>query len=175
MIQKIENDFNYNLDIPSKDGKEGYVGVHFTMFLKMASILQSPEFQQNPVRVFYLATEMISLIPDVEKREKIRKQISDRRRELIEEYKRDGITIDKSVGDHLLITASLETLGEITDYVDQHIGISTTNKIGWGITSDKSIIIKGSETDLKIKDLERKLRESEAKVADLERYINEQE
>ena len=62
----------YTLDIPQREGKEGYIGTFLTSWLNLQSILKSPEFSREPIRIYYMMEAIISQIPDEEEREKIR-------------------------------------------------------------------------------------------------------
>lgn len=123
----------YSLDIPQREGKEGYVGTFFTLYLKLGTILQAPEFSKEPIRLFYMSEFIISLIPDETARIKVRSSMKARRQTLEAEYKKDkGSTeLSKQEKDHILIQASLQTIGDVSDYIDKHIGISDQNKIGF--------------------------------------------
>lgn len=123
----------YSLDIPQREGKEGYVGTFFTLYLKLGTILQAPEFSKEPIRLFYMCEFIISLIPDEDARLHIRTSLKNRKLALETEYKKDKkIEMLSSIEkDHILIQASLQTIGDVSDYIDKHIGISDKNKIGF--------------------------------------------
>ncbi len=170
----MEEDFMYNLDIPQKDGTPGYVGMFFTMYLKVASTIQHPDFTKNtPISVFYLVNWIISAIPDEKIRKNIRDAIRLRRKELEQEYKSDGVQITEKVKDHILVTSVLEEAGRITEYIDKFVGLSKENKIGWGVDKNKDIIIKGSAIDLKMKELEEQLSMKDTEIKILRSRLNE--
>jgi|SRR3990172_235862 len=123
----------YTLDIPQREGKEGYIGTFLTSWLNLQSILKSPEFSREPIRIYYMMEAIISQIPDEEEREKIRTSFDKKFSDLKETYLKDN-RIDKITDtqhSHLLIIAALRTVGLTTDYVDKHIGVSTKNKVGF--------------------------------------------
>ena len=62
MSQKTESGKIYTLDIPQREAKDGYLLTIFTSHLNLESVLKSPEFSQEPIRVYYLALSRISLI-----------------------------------------------------------------------------------------------------------------
>lgn len=123
----------YSLDIPQREGKEGYVGTFFTLYLKLGTILQAPEFSKEPIRLFYMSEFIISLIPNEVSRAEVRTMMKTRRQELETELKKEkGIKeLSHQEKDHVLIQASLQTIGFVSDYIDKHIGMSDQNKIGF--------------------------------------------
>jgi hypothetical protein len=177
MTESIESqethEMKYNLDIPSREGEKGFVGMFFEMFLKISSTVQSQEFSTEPQRAWYQMLILIGLIPEEAKRRKIKDAINNHKRLMIEEYKREGTPITEAVNNHILITSSLESLGLIAEFIDEMVGLSYENKIGWAVGKDKDIIIKNSPTDLRIKDLERKIYEKDTEIEELKRFIND--
>jgi len=129
----VAEDQLYSLDIPQKEGIQGYIGTFFTLFLKLATVLQSPEFSKEPVRVFYMVEFIISLIPEPSSREIIRQKHKELRLKLETEYKKDNkkAELNQQERDHLLIVASLQILGDVSYYIDEFMGISVKNKIGF--------------------------------------------
>lgn len=123
----------YSLDIPQREGKEGYIGTFFTLYLKLGTVLQSPEFSKEPIRLFYMSEFIISLIPDEKARSEVRTSLKNRKKILETEFRkeagREELTAKEK--DHILIQASLQTIGDVSDYIDKHIGISDKNKIGF--------------------------------------------
>lgn len=123
----------YTLDIPQREGKEGYIGTFLTSWLNIQSILKSPEFSQEPIRIYYMMESIISQIPEEEEREKIRISFDKKFAELKEKYLKDNQIekLTEKQHSHLLIVSALRTIGLTTDYVDKHIGVSTKNKVGF--------------------------------------------
>jgi len=126
----------YTLDIPQRDGSVGYIGTFFTLYLKLATVLQSPEFSKEPIRVYYMSKFIISLIPGEEKREEIKKLLKTTKATTEEEYRKDrGYTathqLSQQEKDHILITSTIDSLGCVSDFIDKHIGLSKKNKVGF--------------------------------------------
>lgn len=170
---QTENDFNYNLDIPQKEGAPGYVGMFFTLWLKVASTISHPDFtKSSPMSVYYLINWTISAIPEEAEIIKIREKIRARRIEMQQEYKNEGRTLDEKVQDHILLMATIEGASLIAQYIDKHIGISSENKIGWGVDKNKDIIIKNSLTDLKIRALESQIIQKDLEILHLKEGKN---
>ena len=123
----------YTLDIPQREGKEGYIGTFLTSWLNIEAILKSPEFSREPIRLYYLAEAMVALIPDENERQNVLNSLDKRFIELKEKYlKEHGIDkLNDAEHSHLLIIASIRTLGLVTDYIDKHVGVSHKNKVGF--------------------------------------------
>lgn len=133
MSQETEEGKYFTLDIPQREGKEGYIGTFLSSHLNLEAVLKSPEFTREPIRVYYLMEARISLIPDEEERQKIYNKLDEKLKDLKANYKKDnGIeTLSPEQDSHLLIIASLRTLGQVTDFVDKHIALSVKNKVGF--------------------------------------------
>ena len=126
----------YTLDIPQRDGSVGYVGTFFTLYLKLATILQSPEFSKEPIRVYYMSKFIISLIPGEDKRNEIKKLLKETKITIEEEYRKDRgysatSVLSQQEKDHILIISTIDSLGGVSDFIDKHIGLSKKNKVGF--------------------------------------------
>ncbi len=134
MSEMMENgEKRYTLDIPQLEGKEGYIGTFLTAYLNLITILRSPEFTREPIRVYYITEAIISLIPDQDNRQKARDTVDTTFKSLEAKYlKEHGTTkLTDAEHSHLTIVASLRTLGTVTDYIDQYVGLNTKNKVGF--------------------------------------------
>lgn len=169
----MPENFDYSLDIPQKEGSAGYVGMFFTLWLKVASTIQHPDFTKgSPMSVYYLINWIIAAIPDESEILKIKETIRSRRKELEQEYKNDGITMTEKTKDHILLMSTIEGSSLISHYIDKHIGISKDNKIGWGVSKNKDIIIKGSPIDIRIKELEEQITKRDIEIKHLKEGIH---
>lgn len=126
-----KNDYEYSLDLPQREGTDGFVGTFFTLYLKLATILQSPEFSKEPIRVYYLSEFIISLVPDSKHRERIRAEAKAYRTRFESEYikNRNISKLTSEIENHILIQTSINSLGLVTDYIDEHIGLSKQHKV----------------------------------------------
>jgi hypothetical protein len=124
----------YTLDIPQREGKEGYIGTFLSSHLNAEAVLKSPEFSREPIRIYYLFEARVSLVPNEEDRQKIYDKLEEKLTYLEKKYKKDrNISGDLTAEQHshLLITASLRTMGLVTDFVADHIGLTSQNKVGF--------------------------------------------
>lgn len=121
----------YTLDIPQLEGKEGYIGTFFTLYLQLGNVFKGTEFAREPVKVSLFVKLIISMIPEKEKRDAINKNIKERFEQLKKEKAVNGRVLNDADMGYLLIEASLDALGDVTDYIDKHIGLNTKNKVGY--------------------------------------------
>jgi len=121
----------YTLDIPQLEGKEGYIGTFFTLYLQLGNLFKGTDFAREPVKVSLLVRLIISMIPDKDRRDSINKTIKERFEQLKKEKAVNGRILTDGDTGYLLIEASLDALGNVTDYIDKHIGLNIKNKIGY--------------------------------------------
>ncbi len=142
----MSDDKLFTLDIPQREGKEGYIGTFFTLYLKLATVLQSPEFSKEPIRVYYMSKVITSMIPGEDKRLEIKKLLKDNKEAFEKEYRTEHkynetqplTTMER---DHILISSTLDSLGVVSDFIDKHIGLSKKNKVGFiKMTDDKGSV-----------------------------------
>lgn len=117
------------LDLPQREGKEGYIGTMFTLVLKMGTILADANFKETDMRVEYMTQFMISLIPGKKARKEIREQLHN---DIAERLKTDT-SADQDAKARLRNMVCLEYIGIVGDFMDKHVGISKENKIGFVI------------------------------------------
>ncbi len=121
------------LDIPSREGKEGYIGTIFSLFLRMGSIMSEPNFQPTDMRIEYMLHFMIALVPGKKNRLKMRNELN----ELLEirlreaRLKNGGEELNNEQRGRITNLVCLESLGDVTDFADKHVGVSSENKIGF--------------------------------------------
>jgi len=120
-------------DVPMMEGKDGMLGVFFNLYLKLGNILQSPEFSREPIRMHFMTTLLISMIPDEIERAEVMKQrevIYHRvAKEYMESRKLTSLANDKDYN-HVLVESSLQTVGLVQHYADKYMGLSMTNRLG---------------------------------------------
>lgn len=121
----------YTLDIPQLEGKEGYIGTFFTLYLQLGNVFKGTEFAREPVKVSLFVKLIISMIPEKERRDAINKNIKERFEQLKKEKAVNGRILNDADNGYLLIEASLDALGDVSDYIDKHIGLNTKNKVGY--------------------------------------------
>lgn len=141
-MEVMGEDRRFTLDIPQREGKEGYLGTFFSLYLRMASVLSEQGFSPTDGRAKYLTYLIISLIPNENKqhpkdetykrREILRQRLKDRIKELTDEYiKYNNNTPGNTEAGQIELTACLEVIGEVSDFMDKYLGVSTRNKIGF--------------------------------------------
>jgi len=123
------------LDIPQKEGKEGYIGTMLTLFLQLGRTFTDSNFKETNISIIYHMNFMISMIPEEEDRAKIRKElnaeIEKRTNEAIESSKQTGIQLDNEDKARIRNMVYIEYVGKVMDWVDKFVGISTKNKVGF--------------------------------------------
>lgn len=118
-------------DIPQRDGKDGYVGVMFSAYLKILSILQSPDHGTQPIAIYFIVHGFISGIPDPDEYKKIIIEFET----LIVDLQKNRLKISakKELTDEenrlCIIEASMKIIHKVFNYIDKHTGISKSNLI----------------------------------------------
>jgi len=123
------------LDIPQKEGKEGYIGTMLTLFLQLGRTFTDSNFKETNISIIYHMNFMISMIPEEEDRAKIRKELNSeiekRTNEAIETAKKTGTQLDNDDKARIRNMVYIEYVGKVMDWVDKFVGISTKNKVGF--------------------------------------------
>ena len=114
------------LDVPMRDGKEGYTGTMFSLFLRFGSILADPNFKDTDGRVYFMTRLMLSMLPndDGGKIEMIKKLKLD-----IKEQTKGLPAMDDR--NRLRNEICLDVLSDVFDVTDRHIGLSRKNRLGF--------------------------------------------
>lgn len=121
----------YSFDIPVREGKEGYVGMHFGLMLKMGSLMAEANRQATDNRIEYMTQFMISLIPGRKNRKVIREGLKiEINKRLEEERKLAGTDLTNDQVGTVRNLTSVEYVGEVMDFIDKHIGVDKENRIG---------------------------------------------
>ena len=125
------NDDIITFDIPAKEGTPGYIGMFFTEFMKIGSMLTNMD-GNNPTYSLERSTQfLISLVAGKQRREHIRECLKQNiARCIIEATTENETTLDSVTHKQIVDQCCLEIIGEITDFVDEHVGISIENKLG---------------------------------------------
>jgi len=123
----------FTLDIPQREAKDGYLLTIFTSHVNLESVLKSPEFSQEPIRVYYLALSRISLITSKKEQDIVYTALENKIQELTDDFKkRNNVQIlTDAQQNHILIIASIKIMGLVSIWADKHLGISTENKVGF--------------------------------------------
>lgn len=111
-------------DISKRTGTEGYVGMLFQLYLSMGNLITDNSFNESSHRLEMLTHFIISLVPDADRRAKIRTDL----REKIHEALKPCTTNDDKVFARNM--ACIEIIGLVIDYTDEHVGVSDLNKLG---------------------------------------------
>ena len=129
-----ENKDIIGLDLPVRDGSNGYCNLFLRYYSTLAQIIADSQ-QEETFRVNLMVNLMINSIPDDEYREKmvalkkqlIKEKISDAVKE------NGGKSIDYKDNDRAIMDASMEMVGEISGFIDLYMG--TTKRIGVSVES----------------------------------------
>jgi hypothetical protein len=121
----------YTFDVPQREGKEGYIGMHFGLMLKMGSLMAEANRQATDNRIEYMAQFMISLIPGRKNRKIIRDGLqAEIKKRLEEEAKKSGTDLTNDQIGTIRNLTSVEYVGEVMDFLDKHVGVDKENRIG---------------------------------------------
>ena len=115
----------FTLDIPQREGRDGYIGTIFSLYLRLGGVIADSNFRDSDIRVYYMTKFLISLIPG----EKNRKAIRDELKKDIDEALK-GISNNDERG-RKRNEVCLDYIGRVHDFMDKHVGVSTENKIGF--------------------------------------------
>lgn len=118
------------LGISGRTGKDQYLQIFLFLYCGIYNVIASPELAREPMKVYYVIKEMINFIPIKNEREFILNKLQENINAtgLNDEVKKKTISDDQRK--HLLIDASLNTLGYITDFVNLHFDLTLENTIG---------------------------------------------
>jgi len=150
MATQTEQGTFYSLDAPQKEGKEGYVGTYFSQKLNIDAILRSPDFNKEPMKVYYQTLNIISSVQGKDIRKGLYDDLDTLIKQMEDEYKKvhEDNNIPPSDQTHIVIVASLKILGTVTDYFGKYVPLTSENRIGYCLDSkDKVIIEKMGDDD----------------------------
>lgn len=136
MSRTSENHEIIELDIPERESNPGYLNILFRYLSMMAATIIDME-SYSDLRVSMLTDLMISTIPNKKTkdlRKKIRKfkatETTRRINEAESKAVANGTILSNEEEAKIVIEVCLETIGEITDFMDESIGISRKLEIG---------------------------------------------
>lgn len=112
-----------SLDLPQREGKEGYIGTFFALYLKLGSLLSGGAGVGMTYHISLFVELIISTVPG-NKRETIRTRIRER---LAAEAPHRMPVAER---EHKANLIYIEELSAVTDFIDEHIGLSNEHKIG---------------------------------------------
>ena len=115
------------LDIPQREGKDGYIGTIFSLYLRMGGILAESNFKESDPRVYFFTKFMMGLIPGEKNRDAINTVMET---EIEKIYKMSITDEEKSRKRN---EVCIRYIGKIHDFVDKHIGVSRENRIGFAV------------------------------------------
>ena len=131
------------LEVPQREGKEGYIGTFFALFLRLGTMIGDANLKDTDNRIRNMTNMMISLIPGKKRRSAIRKEMN---AEIENRIK--GITGNEEKA-RVRNDVCIEFMGNVTDFIDLHIGVDIENRIGfsgdWG--KNKSDMPKKEEDE----------------------------
>lgn len=135
-MKTSENPTIIQLDLPERESNPGYLNILFRYLSMMAATIIDME-SYSDLRVSMLTDLMISTIPNkrtTDLRKKMRnfkkKEIEKRVFDAIELAEREGVTFSNEDEAKIVIEVCLETVGLVTDFMDESIGLSRKLEIG---------------------------------------------
>lgn len=130
----------YRLNIPQREGKEGYVGMLFSMMLRVGGIMADHAFTNTDLRIEYMTHFLIALVPGKRNRKTIRDGLNNEiKSRLLQEGKDNGSELNDEQKARIRNMVCLEYIGEVIDFTDKHVGVSSENKIGFCISPPKQV------------------------------------
>ncbi len=119
----------FTLDIPQREGKDGYIGTVFGLYLTLGGVIADSNFKDTDIRIYYMVKFLINLIPGEETRTKINNEMKNEIEVALKNItnndersrKRNDICYDY--------------IGKVHDFIDKHVGVSKENKIGFAVKS----------------------------------------
>lgn len=115
------------LDLPQREGKDGYIGTLFGLYLKFGGIMAEPNLKETDIRIYYMTKFILNLIPGPKNRAKIKEKM----RAEIEEKTKSLSSNEERL--RVRNEVCLEYIGELHDFVDKHLGISSENRVGYAV------------------------------------------
>ena len=122
------------LEIPQREGKEGYIGMLFGLMLKTGSVMADANFRPTDMRIEYMTHFMIALIPGKRNRQTIRDGLREEMEKRLKQAKdENGSDLNEEQKSRVRNMTCLEYIGDVIDFTDKHIGVSRENKIGFAV------------------------------------------
>ena len=113
------------LDFPQRDGKPGYTGTMFSLYLRMGGIITDPTFKEHDARLYFMTRLMISMCPGVKRRQEMTKKLKE---DINEAIKGKANNEEKMKARN---EVCLDALGDIFAVVDLHLGLSVESRVGF--------------------------------------------
>jgi hypothetical protein len=130
LIKKDDkNNISVELDIPQKGMKPAWLGLLTKKELLISQTLSQTTNPTDP-RVIWLIKDLISSLPSKEVRIKIKKMWEEEFNKRKKEAQNNGGLTNEEEG-RLNIEVALEIKGEITEFIDEFIGL--THKLAIGV------------------------------------------
>jgi hypothetical protein len=133
----------YPLELPAREGKEGYVGTIFSLFLRFGAVMGEANFQSTDMRIEFMTHFMISLIPGRKNRAKVRDELKETLTQRLKEAQKNnnGEELNNEQKGRITNMTCLEIIGLIMDFTDLHVGVSSENRLGY-VISPKGELVK---------------------------------
>ena len=121
------------LDVQMRSGKDSYIGILVGHISRMAYIIASDKLE--PAKTYYMANLIISMVPGKDRRkeliEKLKEKVEEIRKEKIEEGY--PTTTAKDIA---LTAASIYIVGDATDFLNLHLGITKEARVEIDLSPD---------------------------------------
>lgn len=113
------------LDLPQRSIKDGLMGLFFRQYSILASTLAEITSANDP-RITFLTDLIIATVPDDDLREELRAEKHKLIKEKIKQFAPNNNGTEPSNHDkaELVRQACMETVGKVTSFLDQSIGLS---------------------------------------------------
>ena len=125
------------MGIEGRTGKEQYLSMFLFLYGGLYNVIASPDLAKESMKVYYVIKEMINFIPIKSERDEIIAKLKENINKTGLENMKEDVNMTpielaalRDKKKHLLIDASLDTLGDITDFVNQHFDLTLENTIG---------------------------------------------
>lgn len=119
----------YTFDVPQREGKEGFIAMHFGLMFKMGALMVEANRSATDTRIENMAQFMISMIPGKKNRAEIRDALKIEIDKRIAEAQKSGELTNDQIGT-IRNQTCIEYVGNVMDFLDKHIGVTKENRIG---------------------------------------------
>jgi len=117
------------LELPLKDGSPGYLGLFFRYYSTLGMIASDSKGESD-YRIMTLTSIMISAITD----KNVRTHLKGLRKQLIDDGIKDfektntrKLSVEEK--NKIVVEACYEILGEISDFMDEYLGVTTKMEV----------------------------------------------
>ncbi len=130
----MENSENLQvLDVQMRSGKDSYIGILVGHISRMAYIIASDKLE--PAKTYYMANLIISMVPGKDRRMELTQRLKEKINEIKEEKIKEKYP-ENIAKDIALTAASIYIVGDATDFLNLHLGITKEARVEIDLSPD---------------------------------------